>query len=62
MVYYKSGSLLPCIIAHAVVDILSMLSAEMAWGGWAYIGATIVAGAVYSLWLRKLPSAFSDAE
>ncbi len=62
MVYYKSGSLLPCIIAHAVVDILSMLSAEMAWGEWVYIGATIVAGAVYSLWLRKLPSAFSDEE
>lgn len=62
MVYYKSGSLLPCIIAHAVVDILSMLSAEMAWGGWIYIGATIVVGAAYSLWLKKLPSAFPGPE
>ena len=62
MVYYKSGSLLPCIIAHAVVDMLSMISAQTVWGTWVEIGATIVIGLAYSLWLRKLPPAFPGPE
>jgi membrane protease YdiL (CAAX protease family) len=62
MVYYKSGSLFPCIIAHAVVDVLSMLSRETAWGATANIGAVIVIGLAYSLWLRKLPPAFAGPE
>ncbi len=61
MVYYKSGSLLPCIIAHAVVDVLSVLSMETTWGSYVYIGATIMIGAAYSLWLAKLPPAFSGS-
>lgn len=62
MVYYKSGSLLPCIIAHAVVDVLSVAASESVWGACAYTGATIVLGGAYSLWLRKLPAAFSGPE
>lgn len=62
MVYYKSGSLLPCILAHAAVDVLSKLAMETAWGTWVYVGATVVIGAVYSLWLAKLPAAFSGPE
>ena len=62
MVYYKSGSLLPCILAHAVVDVLSMLSRETTWGSWLYISSTVVIGAAYCLWLRKLPSAFPGPE
>ena len=62
MVYYKSGSLLSCIIAHAVVDVLSVVARETAWGTALYIGATIVIGAVYSLRLAKLPSAFPGPE
>ena len=62
MVYYKSGSLFPCIIAHAVVDVLSMLSRETAWGATANIGAVLVIGLAYSLWLRKLPPAFAGPE
>lgn len=53
MVYYKSGSLLPCILAHAVVDVLSVVSAETAWGEWLYIGTTVVIGGAYSLYLAK---------
>ena len=34
MVYYKSGSLLPCILVHAAVDVLSVAAAETAWGSW----------------------------
>lgn len=62
MVYYKCGSLLPCIIAHAVIDVLSVVSMATAWGSYAYVGATIVIGFAYSLWLRKLPSASPHAE
>ena len=62
MVYYKSGSLLPCIIVHAVVDMLSMLSAKTVCGSWVEIGATVVLGLAYSLWLRKAPPAFPGKE
>ena len=62
MVYYKSGSLLGCIAAHAVVDVLSVLSMETAWGTALYVGATIVVGAAYSLWLKRLPPAFPGPE
>ncbi|MBR0207777.1 MAG: CPBP family intramembrane metalloprotease [Oscillospiraceae bacterium] len=62
MVYYKSGSLLICIIVHAVVDILSMVARETLWSSALYIGATIVIGAVYCLWLKRLPSAFPGRE
>ena len=62
MVYYKCGSLWPCILAHALVDVLSVVSAETVWGSWLYIGATVVLGGVYSLWLAKLPPAFPGPE
>ena len=53
MVYYKSGSLLLCILVHAAVDVLAVFAAETAWGSWLYIGTTVVIGAVYSLYLVK---------
>ena len=53
MVYYKSGSLLLCILIHAVVDVLSVVAAETTWGSWLYIGATVVIGGAYSLYLAK---------
>ena len=53
MVYYKSGSLFPCIVVHAVVDVLSPIAAETTWGSWLYIGTTVVIGATYSLYLAK---------
>lgn len=53
MVYYKSGSLFPCIVVHAVVDVLSPIAAETTWGSWLYIGTTVVIGAAYSLYLAK---------
>jgi hypothetical protein len=53
MVYYKSGCLLLCILVHAIVDVLSMVAAETAWGSWLYIGATVVIGGAYSLYLAK---------
>lgn len=62
MAYYKSGSLWPCILVHALVDVISVVSAETVWGSWLYVGATVVLGAAYSLWLAKLPPAFPGPE
>ncbi len=53
MVYYKSGSLLLCILVHAAVDVLSVVAAQTDWGTWLYIGATVVIGGVCSLYLAK---------
>ena len=39
-----------------------MVSAETVWGSWLYVGATVVLGAAYSLWLAKLPPAFPGPE
>ncbi len=51
MVYYRSGSLLICILTHAAVDVFSVTAAETVWGSWLYVGATVVIGAAYSLYL-----------
>ena len=53
MIHYKSGSLLLCIVVHAVIDVLSVVAAETVWGSWLYIGLTIVIGGAYSLYLAK---------
>ncbi len=53
MVYYKSGSLLLCILTHAVVDVLSVFAAETVRGSWLSIGMTVVIGGAYSLYLAK---------
>lgn len=62
MVYYKSGSLLICILIHAVVDVLSPVAAETDWGSWLYIGATVVLGGAYSLYLAKRVETPATAE
>ena len=62
MVYYRSGSLWPCILAHAAVDVLSVFAAETDWGTYLYIGATVAVGAAYSLYLAKrtAPAVFAE--
>ena len=60
MFFYKSGSLIPCIITHSIVNLTSKFSnhniSEQAESYWNY-GATVfiilVAGA-YALYLRKV--------
>jgi membrane protease YdiL (CAAX protease family) len=53
MVYYKSGNLLLCILVHSVIDVLSTIAGESELGSWIYIGATVVLGGAYSLYLAK---------
>ena len=56
MVYLKSGSLLPCIIAHGLVDAFSKFSDESITMAWVYMIATIIIAVVYCIYLSKLPN------
>ena len=56
MVFYKSGSLIPCIIAHAMIDVLSLYGADNELTDWIYIGLTIVTAILYCIYLSKLHS------
>ena len=62
MVCYKSGSIIPCIIAHSMIDALSLLGADNEIVDWIYIGATIVVAIVYSIYLGRLKSPEDNIE
>lgn len=57
-VFYKSGSLIPCIIVHGLGDAFSKFAVET--GNytleWIYMIATIVIAIIYCFYLSKLPS------
>ena len=64
IVFYKSGSLIPCIIAHSLVDAFSKFAAEdvsMIFA-WIYMVATIVIAIGYCLYLKRLPDKEETAE
>lgn len=54
MVFYKSGSLIPCIIAHAMIDVFSLYGADSALVDRIYICATIVVAIIYCIYLGKI--------
>ena len=62
MVFYKSGSLIPCIIAHGLVDALSMFAGENITAEWVYMGATIVVAIVYCIYLARIDRAETKAK
>ncbi|MFM9413537.1 CPBP family intramembrane glutamic endopeptidase [Peptococcus simiae] len=53
--FYKSQSLLPCILAHGLIDAFSTFSRENPVMEWAYIIATIFIALVYCSYLLRLP-------
>lgn len=55
--FYKSGSLLVCIIVHGLVDVFSKFSAPESNSEYIYVAATIVISAVYCFWLSRKPAA-----
>ena len=59
LVFYKCESLIPCIIAHGLVNAFSKFAKES--GSyrleWIYMGATILIAIVYGIYLAKLPKA-----
>ncbi len=54
MAFYRSGSIIPCIITHSLIDALSLLGADNVLVDWIYIIATIVVAVAYCIYLGKL--------
>lgn len=54
MVYYKGGSMLPCILAHAFIDVSSLYGADNATVDMIYVVVTIVVAIAYSIYLAKI--------
>ena len=54
MVCYKSGSIIPCIIAHSMIDVLSLFGTDNEIADWIYVAATILVAIVYSIYLGRL--------
>ena len=53
MVYYKCGSLLPCIAAHAMIDAFSLIGADKLLLDQIVIGLTALVALVYCLYLSR---------
>ena len=57
MVFYKSGSLLPCILSHSLIDVTSKLTAGKGPVlDWVYFGLLFTVALAYCLYLRRLPT------
>ena len=61
-VFYKSGSLLVCIIVHSLVDVFSKFGTQsendiLTTLSYVYVGATIVSAVVYCIYLSRKPAA-----
>ena len=54
MVYYRGESLIPCIIAHSLIDVLSLYGADTLAGDWINICTTIVVSIVYCIYLCRI--------
>ncbi len=54
MAAWKSGSLWPGIIVHALVDVFSKFAVDNPALGWVYMGATILGALIYCPYLAKL--------
>lgn len=59
IVFYKCKSLVPCIIAHSLIDVFSIFvnGKNSSMTGWIYMIATILTAIVYGIYLAKLPNA-----
>ena len=54
MVFYRCGSLFPCIIAHAMIDAFSLYGADNEVMDRIYIGVTVAAAVLYCVYLGKV--------
>lgn len=54
MVYYKSGSLLPGILAHSLIDVFSVFSKRSELGDWIFVALVLATAVAYGLWLRRV--------
>ncbi len=60
MVFYKSGSLIPCIIAHAMIDVFSLLGADNLLIDQICIGVTVVTAIIWCIFLSRLNRAKAE--
>ncbi len=60
MVCYKSGSILPCITAHSMIDALSLFGADNETADRIYVGATIIIAMLYCSYLGRVKSERSE--
>ena len=56
MVYYKSGSLIPCILVHSLVDMAALFTVDKTLTTLVYPLVTIIVAILYCLYLSKLPT------
>ena len=54
LVYYKGGSLWPCIVAHSLIDVFSVVSAPNGSLDWVFFGITLACAIGYSIYLATL--------
>ena len=54
LVFFKSGSLIPCITAHSMIDVFSLFGTDNKSADLIYIVVTIVVGAAYCIYLNQL--------
>lgn len=59
-IVYKSKSLIPCILAHGMVNAFSKFAQESVLSKWGYIFATILVVAIYCPYLLKLKEGEGD--
>ena len=57
MVFYRCGSLLPCIAAHAMIDVFSLFGKDGTLADRVYVGATVVVSIAYCVYLARLDRA-----
>ena len=60
MVYYKCGRLLPLILAHSTIDVLSVFAVDNAVADLLFIGTTIVTAVLYCWYLSRLDAPAID--
>lgn len=54
MVFYKSGKLLPCIIAHGLIDAFSTIAVDNPITDKIYVCVTIIVSILYCIYLSRL--------
>ena len=62
MVCFRSGSIIPCIIAHSLVDALSLFGADNEIVDWIYVFTTIIVAIFYCIYLGRLHSSKSEED
>lgn len=54
MVFFRSQSLIPCIVAHAMIDVFSLYGRDNELTDRIYIGVTVLVALIYCIYLGKL--------